>query len=51
MLAQIQSREKFFFTLGDSRNMEFDPKQNLFKNLPLLERVTAPSCAWKKPRS
>jgi hypothetical protein len=25
-----------------SRNMEFDPKQNLFKNLPPLERVTAP---------
>ena len=26
----------------NSRNMEFDPKQNLFKNLPPLERVTAP---------
>jgi len=26
----------------NSRNMEFDPKQNLFKNLPLLERVSAP---------
>jgi len=27
---------------GKSRNMEFDPKQNLFKNLPPLERVSAP---------
>jgi hypothetical protein len=26
----------------NSRNMEFNPKQNLFKNLPPLERVTAP---------
>jgi len=26
----------------NSRNMEFDPKQNLFKNLPLLEQVSAP---------
>jgi hypothetical protein len=26
----------------NSRNMEFDPKQNLFKNLPPLERVSAP---------
>jgi hypothetical protein len=26
----------------NSRNMEFDPKQNLFKNLPPLEQVTAP---------
>jgi len=26
----------------NSRNMEFDPKQNLFKNLKPLERVTAP---------
>jgi hypothetical protein len=28
-------------TLND-RNMEFDPKQNLFKNLPPLEQVSAP---------
>jgi len=27
---------------ANSRNMEFDPKQNLFKNLPPLERVSAP---------
>jgi hypothetical protein len=26
----------------NSRNMEFDPKQNLFKNMPPLERVSAP---------
>ena len=26
----------------NSRNMEFDPNQNLFKNLPFMERVTAP---------
>jgi hypothetical protein len=26
----------------NSRNMEFDPKQNLFKNLKPLERITAP---------
>jgi hypothetical protein len=26
----------------NSRNMEFDPKQNLFKNLPFMERVSAP---------
>ena len=26
----------------NSRNMEFDPKQNLFKNLPSLEQVSAP---------
>jgi hypothetical protein len=27
---------------SNSRNMEFDPKQNLFTNLPPLERVSAP---------
>ena len=26
----------------NSRNMEFNPQQNLFTNLPPLERVTAP---------
>jgi hypothetical protein len=26
----------------NSRNMEFDPKQNLFKNLKPLEQVAAP---------
>ncbi|HEX7576471.1 MAG TPA: hypothetical protein VF430_00385 [Verrucomicrobiae bacterium] len=30
------------FVLWQIRNMEFDPKQNLFKNLPPLERVSAP---------
>ena len=39
--------EKISFTYylnpePNSRNMEFDPGQNLFKNLPPLERVTAP---------
>lgn len=38
---------KIFFTYflnptPNSRNIEFDPKQNLFKNLSPLEKVTAP---------
>jgi hypothetical protein len=28
--------------IPNSRNMEFDPKPNWFKNLPPLERVNAP---------
>ena len=33
---------KYYFNPDGTRNLEFDPKQNLFKNLSSLERVTAP---------
>jgi len=43
----VASGDKISFTYylnpePNSRNMEFNPKQNLFKNLKPLERVTAP---------
>jgi hypothetical protein len=33
---------KYYFNPDGTRNLEFDPKRNLFGNLPNLERVTEP---------